>query len=92
MVPSSATLPIVDGVTDRLEAQLRDMVDQMAAGDPLPSERALMAEHGVCRSTARVALARLVAQRVVRPEHGRGYFVAPRRSWRVGRRSSSVAR
>ena len=62
----------------RLEATIRGWIRSGALlpGDMLPSERRLEAEQGVGRTTVRVVLAKLAAEGVVTPEHGRGYFVA----------------
>ncbi|WP_284251317.1 GntR family transcriptional regulator [Litorihabitans aurantiacus] len=43
--------------------------------DAIPSERDLMAEHGVSRATVREAIGRLVEERVLYRVHGKGTFV-----------------
>ena len=57
--------------------QLRDQIDSghYAPGDKLPSERALAAEHGSARNTAREAIGLLQAEGLVDVQHGRGVFV-----------------
>src|SRR3712207_6325299 len=56
---------------------LRDQIDggRYAPGDRLPSERALAAEHGSARNTAREAIGLLQAEGLVDVQHGRGVFV-----------------
>jgi GntR family transcriptional regulator len=49
-----------------------------AAGAPLPSERALVAEFGVSRITVRNALRELVQEGVLRSAPGKGFYVAER--------------
>lgn len=68
-------------VTARVEGAIRDMIatGQLKPGDRLPSERTLVADFSAARSTVRLVLIRLVAEGLVRAEHGRGYFVADRR-------------
>lgn len=44
-------------------------------GDRLPSERTLVKDLDASRSTVRLVLVKLVAEGVVRAEHGRGYIV-----------------
>ncbi len=57
--------------------QLREQITSghFAAGDKLPSERALAAEHGSARNTAREAIGLLQAEGLVDVQHGRGVFV-----------------
>jgi len=52
-----------------------------AAGAPLPSERALVAEFGVSRITVRNALRELVQEGVLRSAPGKGFYVADRLSF-----------
>ncbi|OJY49532.1 GntR family transcriptional regulator [Pseudonocardia sp. 73-21] len=61
-------------------------------GDQIPSERALAAEHGAARNTAREAIAELRREGLVIAKHGRGVFVRDRPRWmRFGRRRYSAA-
>jgi len=57
--------------------QLREQITSghYAPGDKLPSERALAAEHGSARNTAREAIGLLQTEGLVDVEHGRGVFV-----------------
>lgn len=57
--------------------RLRDQITSghYAPGDKLPSERALAAEHGSARNTAREAIGILQAEGLVDIQHGRGVFV-----------------
>jgi hypothetical protein len=86
------TLSRMGEVGDRIESALVGGIESGAfrAGDKLPSERALAAEHGASRTTVRLVLVKLAALGLVEPQHGRGYFVRPR-SGRA-RRSSSAAK
>lgn len=58
-----------------LLAQLRERIDGLEIGAPVPSERALAEESGVSRMTARRALAELEREGRLRREVGRGSFV-----------------
>ncbi len=54
----------------------RDIADgTLGPGDKLPSERALAAEHGIARNTAREAVRILADSGLVDAQHGRGVFV-----------------
>jgi GntR family transcriptional regulator len=57
--------------------QLRERISsgQYGPGDKLPSERALAAEHGSARNTAREAIGILQTEGLVDVQHGRGVFV-----------------
>lgn len=59
----------------RLGDELRERVDAMAAGEPLPSERDLAREVGVSRTTLRRAIDELVAAGRLRRRRGTGAFV-----------------
>ncbi|MFC0527232.1 winged helix-turn-helix domain-containing protein [Phytohabitans kaempferiae] len=66
-------------VTERAENAVRQLVgEQLAPGDRLPSERTLVDDLGVSRTTVRLVLLKLSAEGLVRAEHGRGYFVSER--------------
>jgi DNA-binding FadR family transcriptional regulator len=67
----------VGEVTAAVEAAIRGMITsgKLKPGDRLPSERTLVANLGASRSTVRLVLVRLVAEGLVRAEHGRAYFV-----------------
>ena len=62
----------------RLEDTIREWISsgELATGDMLPSERTLEAEQDVGRTTVRLVLAKLAAEGLVKPHHGKGYFVA----------------
>jgi DNA-binding GntR family transcriptional regulator len=64
-------------VTERVEGAIRGMIASgaLAPGDRLPSERTLVADLDASRTTVRLVLLRLVAEGVIRAEHGRAYFV-----------------
>lgn len=63
----------------RLHDELRERVDAMAAGEPLPPERELAREVGVSRTTLRRAVDELVAAGRLRRRQGAGVFaVGPR--------------
>lgn len=65
-------------VTARAETTIRELITsgELAAGDRLPSERTLVEELRVSRTTVRLILTRLVAEGLITSSHGRGYFVA----------------
>jgi GntR family transcriptional regulator len=67
----------VGEVTAQVEGTIRNMIvsGQLKPGDRLPSERTLVSDLNASRSTVRLVLVRLVAEGLVRAEHGRGYFV-----------------
>lgn len=70
-----------------IAAALREAITegQYGPGDRLPSERALAAEHGTARNTAREAIDLLLREGLVTAEHGRGVFVRkPVRMLRMG--------
>lgn len=73
---TQARSPVVNGYRD-IAAQLSDQIEsgQLRPGDALPSEAALMAEHGVARRTARRALAVLEESGTVVARRGVGRFV-----------------
>ncbi|GAB3979202.1 hypothetical protein GCM10029978_073950 [Actinoallomurus acanthiterrae] len=64
----------------RIAADLRDRIarGELATGDPLPSEAAIVETYGVARGTARQALAELEAAGLVETQHGKGRFVRRR--------------
>jgi GntR family transcriptional regulator len=75
----------MSGVEDRVDKlpkyqELRRAIaaelTNLAPHDPLPSERELMARHGVSRMTVRQSLTRLVEDGLVYRVHGSGTFVA----------------
>lgn len=59
----------------RAERAVRELVAKLTPGAKLPSERALSASLEVGRTTVRLVLGGLMAQGLIRAEHGRGYFV-----------------
>lgn len=81
MTPS-APIPGAQLPSRRVAQVLRDAIasGDLPPGAKLPSERALAAEHGVARNTAREAVRQLADEGLVTAEHGRGVFVreAPR--------------
>ena len=64
----------------RVAAALRERLEagEFAAGAPMPSEAALVAEFGVSRNTVRRAYKHLVGVGAVVVRHGAGAFPAPR--------------
>lgn len=64
----------------RIAADLRAQIERgdLAPGDALPSEAALVQRYGVARGTARQALAALEAAGLVEAQHGKGRFVSGR--------------
>jgi DNA-binding GntR family transcriptional regulator len=68
------------GVTARVEETIRGWITSgdLKPGDRLPSERTLVSDLDASRSTVRLVLVRLVAEGLIRSEHGRAYFVNER--------------
>lgn len=69
--------------------KIRKMIDdrQWVAGQQLPTELKLIELFGVSRTVIREAIAALGAEGLVKPQHGRGVFVAehvPTRPFRFG--------
>lgn len=69
--------------------RLRKMVDdrQWVAGQQLPTELKMIEMFGVSRTVIREAISALGAEGLVKPQHGRGVFVAehlPTRPFRLG--------
>ena len=64
------------GVTAKVESYYRSILDQLDRGMRLPSERSVMAELNTCRSTIRIVLTKLVAEKRLYPVHGKGYYKA----------------
>jgi DNA-binding GntR family transcriptional regulator len=62
------------GVTEQVESYYRSLLDRLEPGARLPSERTVMLELHTCRSTVRLVLTKLVAERQLYPIHGKGYF------------------
>jgi DNA-binding GntR family transcriptional regulator len=62
---------------------LRERIESgdLAAGTPVPSKRALRAEHGVSGETVDKAIGLLKADGMVRTVTGLGIFVQPRDRW-----------
>jgi GntR family transcriptional regulator len=67
----------VDGVTARVERTLRNMITsgELGPGDRLPPERTLAEQLSASRTTIRLVLLKMTAEGIIRPEHGRAYFV-----------------
>ena len=64
------------GVTAEVESYYRSILDRSKSGTRLPSERSVVNELHTCRSTIRLVLTKLIAEKLITPEHGRGYFKA----------------
>lgn len=67
----------------RLADDLARAIEEMQAGDRLPSEHELVARHDVSRITARAALGELERRHLVRRARGSGTFVALRLDYPV---------
>jgi len=67
-------------VTAAAERAIRSRIEsgELGSGAKLPSERTLVDDLGVSRTTIRLILLRLSAEGLIRAEHGRGYFVNER--------------
>ncbi len=61
-------------VTQRVESYYRSLMLTLTPGDRLPSERQVMRDLETCRSTIRIVLTKLTAEKLCYPEHGKGYF------------------
>lgn len=57
-----------------IEDYYRTMITDLSVGDRLPSERQVMRELGTCRSSVRIILTKLSAEKLVIPIHGKGYY------------------
>jgi DNA-binding GntR family transcriptional regulator len=64
----------------RIAADLREQIEagELAPGDALPSEAALVERYQVARGTARQALAALEAAGLIEARHGKGRYVSRR--------------
>jgi DNA-binding FadR family transcriptional regulator len=62
------------GVTQQVESYYRSLLDRLAAGMRLPSERAVMSDLQVSRTTIRLVLTKLEAEKLLTPVHGKGYY------------------
>lgn len=64
------------GITRHVEQHYRTLIDNEPPGGQLPSERTVMRELAACRSTIRIVLTKLVAEKLIYPVHGKGYYKA----------------
>jgi DNA-binding GntR family transcriptional regulator len=64
--------------TAGIETVIREWIasGQYGPGDKIPSERVISQDLGAGRTTVRLVLVKLVAEGLLRPQHGAGYFVA----------------
>lgn len=65
--------PAYRQIADHLRKAILD--GELAASEPVPSERALIDQYGAARGTVRQALALLRSEGLIEIEHGRGAFV-----------------
>jgi GntR family transcriptional regulator len=72
-VDPASDRPVYRQIADHLRRSIE--VGELPPGSQLPSEASLVNEYQVSRVTARRALAVLVSDGLVVPEHGRGWFV-----------------
>jgi GntR family transcriptional regulator len=68
--------PAYRQIADRLRRAILN--GELSAGEPVPSERALIDEYGTARGTVRQALGLLRSEGLIDVEHGRGAFVRQR--------------
>jgi GntR family transcriptional regulator len=64
---------------DEIRERLRELIDTVAPGDALPSERDLSAGLGASRPTVRAAIEELAREGLLVRRHGRGTFTNPRK-------------
>lgn len=64
----------MEGVTAHVEQYYRDILTTLTSGERLPSERSVMEQLGTCRTTIRIVLTKLAAEKALYPVHGKGYF------------------
>lgn len=64
------------GVTERVESYYRTVIADLPPGMRLPSERAVAEELLVSRTTIRLVLTKLTAEKAITPIHGKGYYKA----------------
>lgn len=62
------------GITAIVEDHYRGILAKIPPGTRVPSERSVMRELQTCRSTIRLVLTKLVAEKLLIPVHGKGYF------------------
>ncbi|WP_067505941.1 GntR family transcriptional regulator [Actinoplanes sp. TFC3] len=62
-----------------VQERLRELIDVVAPGDALPSERDLSADLGASRPTVRAAIEELAKEGLLVRRHGRGTFTNPRK-------------
>lgn len=85
--PRTLALQLVDTLGERIRS------GQIAPGHRLPTETALMAEHGVSRTVVREALSQLQASGLVETRHGIGTFAldgAESAAFRIGPRQMAT--
>lgn len=77
--PVTAPAPLTDSMVPKhvqlRESLLRLVREELSPGDALPSERELMAHHGVSRATVRRAVGELVSNGLLVSTPGKGTFV-----------------
>jgi GntR family transcriptional regulator len=76
IIDPTSDRPAYRQIADHLRAAI--LGGRLAAGDQLPSERALMSTYGAARGTVRQAIATLRTEGLVDIEQGRGAFVRRR--------------
>jgi GntR family transcriptional repressor for pyruvate dehydrogenase complex len=76
--PGAATRLVVDRLSDRLAARLRQQIESgaLGPGDRLPTEPQLAEAHGVSRTVVREAVHQLRSQGLLVSRQGAGVFVA----------------
>jgi len=73
-MPTTSSNSLADALFARLDNEIRD--GSYRAGDRLPTEKVFAEREGVSRTVVREAIARLVAQGLVKPRQGTGLFVS----------------
>ena len=79
---------LAEGVVERIVNDIQNNV--LKPGDKLPTESAIMGQHGVSRTVVREALSHLQAGRWVQTRHGIGTFVIERPNAGLGIDAESI--
>jgi DNA-binding GntR family transcriptional regulator len=79
MIEHGGPVPVYQQIADLIEARIRD--GTVPAGRPIPSEKTIVQEYGVARTTARRVVDELRSRGLVFTVAHRGTFVLPADRW-----------